>query len=429
LTKRNEILDWLFSLRRFGIKPGLERTLELDRYCGNPRSDFQSVHIAGTNGKGAVASVIASALMESGLKTALYTSPHLTSFNERMCIGKKLISDDELVRLAEELMPKAKQIGATFFEITTVMAFKWFAEHGAEIAVVETGMGGRFDSTNIIDPELSVITPVDMDHSEFLGHTIREIAFEKAGIIKENKPVIIAPSNSGILDVFGDIARKKSASLIDPASISEININNFNKDFSTNIDIKSENINLQNIKCPLAGRHQAENISTSLAALRNLSAEFRPGRDSIAKGIENIIENCGYRARTELLRPEPPVLIDTGHNPAAIRILADTLSLHRPGERWTLVYGAMADKDIDGVLKILSPFCNKIIATQPQTGRAATAQSLARSAVKAEFDDIIIIPDVAGALDEAIDSKGSVLIVGSFYLAGEALPTLENILR
>ncbi len=206
-NKKEEILAHLFSLQRFGIKPGLERTQHLLNFLGNPQNSFPSVHIAGTNGKGSVCSMLASVFMEAGYKTALYTSPHLVRFNERIRVNIIEISDNDIIRLAEILMPEGEKIGATFFEITTAMAFRYFAEQKVNVAVIETGLGGRFDSTNVLKPLLSVITSLDIDHTEYLGKTIKDIAFEKAGIIKENTPVIVSRNSTEAISVIKEKSR------------------------------------------------------------------------------------------------------------------------------------------------------------------------------------------------------------------------------
>ncbi|MFP4529213.1 MAG: bifunctional folylpolyglutamate synthase/dihydrofolate synthase [Candidatus Kapaibacterium sp.] len=429
MHNKNEILDWLYSLQRFGIKPGLERTLALAEYCGNPHRRFRSIHIAGTNGKGAVASLMASSLMESGLRTALYTSPHLVQFNERMRINDDLITDDEMFRLAEMLRPRAIEIGATFFEITTVMAFKWFAERGAEVAVVETGMGGRFDSTNILQPEVSVITPVDLDHREYLGETIEEIAFEKAGIIKPGAPVVIAPGNLRVRDIFIDKAAETGSEIIFAENIFNYNIPKFRRDMSIVLDINSESINIDNLTVGMAGRHQPENIITAIAALNALPNGIAPKEQDIRRGMENTPRNTGYRGRLELFHSDPPIVIDSGHNPAAIESLIESLGLHRPGERWHLIFGAMKDKDIGRVLEILAPICDSISAVRPNIGRAAAPEVIAIFAKNAGFSEIYVSNDLSGAIASGAAWGRPMLIAGSFYMAGEAIGALEKILR
>ena len=266
--KKNQLLEKLFSLHRFGIKPGLERISLLLNEFGNPQNQYKKIHIAGTNGKGTVASTVASILQESGFKVGLYTSPHFLSFNERIKVNGVNIDDESVCKLIEKMFELAKDF--TFFDFTTALAFIFFASQNVDYAVVEAGMGGRFDSTNIIIPELSVITQIDLDHREYLGNTIEEIAFEKAGIIKENIKCIIAEQKHNIHDIFKRVAAEKQSKLI------LIEERYFAKEIKFNMDLSTEftaltPTNEYRIHSPLSGKHQIGNLITAIAAIENLS--------------------------------------------------------------------------------------------------------------------------------------------------------------
>ena len=224
---KKEVLDKLFSLHRFGIKPGLERTLSLLKFIGNPHLKLKFVHVAGTNGKGSVCSTIFSILFEAGYKVGLYTSPHIFDFSERIRINDICITEDEIIDFSNLIIPFALELGATFFEVTTVMAFYFFEKNNVDIAVIETGMGGSYDSTNVIYPLLSIITKIDMDHQEFLGDTIEKIAGEKAGIIKANTPVIIGNNTYQVQNILNSKANSENSPIIDTNLIENIELKHY----------------------------------------------------------------------------------------------------------------------------------------------------------------------------------------------------------
>lgn len=421
MNKKQEILDKLFALHRFGIKPGLERTLALCESAGNPHRSFPAIHVAGTNGKGAVCSMIASILMEAGYRVGLYTSPHIKDFNERIRINGRAISDDDIVRLSGGLFLQSDKNGCTFFEITTVMAFQYFAERKVDIAVIETGMGGRFDSTNILDPIISVITPIALDHSEYLGSTIESVAFEKAGIIKKGRPVICGKNDPVALAVIRKRTEVSESGLFPVSEMVSIGNSEPGKGNSIIVDITTPGKDYSSLEIGLLGSHQAENACTAIVAAEQIRNRFRIDDKHIYRGLKNVKSNSVYHCRIDLVRDDPKLLIDVAHNPQAMDILVRTLKQNfGNSSKWTIIFGAMADKEISTMLHILKPVARKLIATKPDIERAASTGSINKTAEKAGIRSVREIESVPEAVGMMIKSGEDTLVVGSFYLAGEA---------
>jgi dihydrofolate synthase/folylpolyglutamate synthase len=426
----SEIIDYLFSLHRFGIKPGLERTLALAEIAGNPHTRFKTIHVAGTNGKGSTCSMMASILQEAGFKTGLYTSPHILKFNERIRVNGAMISVDDMVRHFLKLEPHIEEIGSTFFEVTTVMAFSYFAEQNVDIAVIETGLGGRLDSTNIISPELSVITSIDLDHMEFLGTTLPKIAFEKAGIIKQNTPVIVGENRGELRGVFEKKAAEEEAEITFLKDIFDVENVVFKKDFSTEISfknvVKSEN-SLKKITTALAGKHQVQNTLTAYAAIEVLKEKYPVSDEALENGFKNVKKNVGLRGRIELLKSEPPLVVDVAHNPAGTKVLKETLELCGYSDvKWNLVFGAMADKDFAEMLQPLKEITGEIFAAAPKNERAAKAEKIGEIARESDFKNVSEFGSIAEAVEAACKKGAPMLICGSFYVVDEALRALQE---
>lgn len=421
MINKTELTERLFAMQRFGIKPGLERTLELAESAGMPQNKFKSIHAAGTNGKGSVCSIIASVLTESGYKTGLYTSPHILDFNERIRVNGVQISDDKLIELAAILLPEAEKIGATFFEITTVLAFMYFAECEVDFAVIETGLGGRYDSTNIINPELSIITSIDIDHTEYLGNTIGEIAFEKAGIIKKGVPVVINETKEEALNVIINRADELGSAYVLPDKTYKSNILSYSEDMSMMISINKAGEEIC-FKTALAGSHQLSNHTTAYAALDILSNKYSISTESIQSGLENLKINSGLRARMELVNTNPPIVMDVCHNAPAFAYLRDTVqNCFGNNIKWKLIYGAMADKDILSMLKEIVPICSELVIAVPNIQRAETAVNIMAFAKSVGFEKISVAESVCKAAEHAKTGDTNCLIAGSFHIAEEAV--------
>lgn len=427
----NQKLDWLFHqlpmFSRVGAaayKPGLDRSIALAHHFGNPQNAWKSVHIAGTNGKGSVSHLIASVLQSQGYKVGLYTSPHLVDFRERMRVNGRMIPKDRVEQFIDQWRRDESDYTdkPSFFELTMMMAFRWFADEKVDYAVIETGMGGRLDSTNIILPELSVITNISWDHAQFLGDTLPKIASEKAGIIKPGVPVVIGEAEGEIEKVFRDHAHETGSELTEAYNI-----------------INSEaNAALERI-CPLHGDYQHKNINTARIAierLREQGIEISP--QAVSNGFRDVIRNTGLQGRWEVLAQSPLTICDTGHNEAGIRSNSAQLlrlikqrreaakqqsdsttdkqrgdeeaSLHAPILR--MVIGFVADKDLDHILPLL-PDDAVYYLTQAQLPRA-----LAYDKLKERADALGMIstayPSVMEAYAAALrdSSPADILFIG-----------------
>lgn len=418
------ILNELFSLHRFGIKPGLDRISYLLNTIDNPQNKFISIHIAGTKGKGSVAAMLASVLQESGYRTGLYTSPHLLKFNERIRINGKMISDEEIASSVERLIHNGKAVDSTFFEITTALAFDYFYKSEVEIAIIETGMGGRFDSTNVINPILSIITSIGLDHQEYLGNTIELIAKEKSGIIKYNTDVIISDSNNELRSIFQNCADSNKSKIIFTNDHKRVEHRRVNQELASDYSINYMGEAID-IALPLPGEHQKANLEAVIIASELIQSRFRVTVQSLTSGLQNVIHNTGFIGRIQKIRESPILIIDTSHNEISVAALIDTLKTWNPEKKYAFVFGIMSDKNISEILRLFEPYCSTLILTQPATERSADIHLLESIALEAGFQNVKLIPQCNEALNFAFRNNEDLVITGSFYLIGEILPTLK----
>jgi len=471
-------VNYLYSLQKRGIKLGLDNIRKLLSSLGNPQNSFRSIQVAGTNGKGSTSAMTASILHAAGIKTGLFTSPHLVSFTERIRIDNEHITEAEVVELTEEIrnliqdtgcrlqdntplsppLPRGEskrgrhepriahhEFNPTFFEVVTAMAFLYFQRKGVEWAVVETGLGGRLDATNVLLPEVSVITDINYDHKDFLGNTLAEIAREKAGIIKDGVPVVTSLQEPSVMNVIKNKADEKGA---------EIFV--YGKDFSAAIKTEDPSgsvfsykggNNFEDLFIPLSGSHQALNAALALKALEVISGKNLPDLPGIDSGaIRRGLKCVKWPGRLEFVSKEPAVLLDGAHNPQAAEVLADSLKeiFLKRYRRLILIVGAMSDKDIKGIMKPLLPLADEIILTTPAYERASSPQKLAKIACEIGFLNTHVALTVQDAIDMAIkfgelpsgesayrknplahspihpSTDSLILITGSFYTIGEA---------
>ncbi|MFN4884709.1 MAG: bifunctional folylpolyglutamate synthase/dihydrofolate synthase [Bacteroidota bacterium] len=400
-----EAVQYLFEqlpmFHRIGAaayKPDIGNILKLCNQLGNPHLQFKSIHVAGTNGKGSTSSLIASALMEQGLKVGLFTSPHLLDFRERMRINGIKISESFVTHFVLENKATWEQIQPSFFEITTAMAFSFFAREKVDIAIIEVGMGGRLDSTNIIQPELTVITSIGKDHMQFLGDTIEKIAFEKAGIIKNNTPVILGNIESGATQVIEQVALSKNA----------------------------EVIHAKNIQAPssaLQGNYQIENEKTAFAALSELQQlGWKLNAESIRLGFENVIRNTKLRGRWEMINQSPLTIAEVAHNEDGIRFLCEKLNSYN-NTNIHVVLGMVADKDHQEVLSLFPKKANYYFchANIPRALPAAELQRKA-AAVGLTGEAYHSAEQALNAAKKHALNEDLIVVTGSIFTVAEILP-------
>jgi dihydrofolate synthase/folylpolyglutamate synthase len=404
-------LEKLFSLHQFGIKLGLDNTLQLLERIGNPQRDLKTFHIAGSNGKGSTASFMASLLMEAGYRVGLYTSPHFVKFNERIRINSIMIEDEYVAKFVTDLENYIEKYKPTFFEITTALAFKYFCEQKVDYAIIETGLGGRLDATNVINPIASVITSISLEHTQHLGGTLEKIAFEKAGIIKLNSKVFA-----------GKMADEPEKIIHNRAKLLNCDYNLIN-DFTTiegnRLIVAMQKKSFSIYSTPLIGIHQLYNAALALKTI-NKSLNIEDGF-IISRGIRNVIENTGIQGRYEIICKKPKIIFDSAHNPEGVRTFIEEFSRESNNyEERYLLFGAMKDKSIVEMLKILSPYFSRIFATKIGIDRSATAEEI-ESAAKSAGIKINKVQNGSKLVQDFFNegSDKCLVVLGSMYLLGE----------
>ena len=418
----------MFSLGRFGIKLGLETIEGILAELGNPHEKLRCIHLAGTNGKGSIGSSLATILRKAGFSVGLYTSPHLVKFNERIAINGVPVTDKEVVEgylAVSEAAGEGRQ--PTFFEITTAMALKSFADAAVDWAIIETGMGGRLDATNIVRPELSVITNIALEHQEYLGDTIGEIAGEKAGIIKAGKPVVTGATQPEALSCITRVAEELSAPLHRSGHEFRATAND-----DGTFDYAGMGCHWPGMRTGLLGEHQVDNAALTLAACEALTPALAAmGQGPLSEAVirEGLAETR-WPGRLEKVSDDPFIIIDGAHNLAAAEKLAAFLEGLAKQRRLTLVIGILDDKPHAEILQTLLPPCDRVVLTSPQIKRSLPAEALLPTA-KELAGEIQVVPTVREAIAHAIDtaSEGeAICIAGSLYVVGEAKEALADLL-
>jgi len=412
---------WVFDLQKFGIKFGLSSTLNLLARLNLDHRQGQYLHIAGTNGKGSVAAMLSATLTRAGYPVGLYTSPHLVHFRERYRLGDREISEARLLDLINRVRDAVDDTEPpTFFEFATAMAFLYFSQEKARPIILETGMGGRLDATNIVEPLAAVITNITIDHQEHLGEGLATIAGEKAGVIKPGVPLVTGAWQKGVLDLFEQRCREVKA----PMYVRGRDFQARGR-FRGRFNYQGLFEEVHNLTLNLVGRHQYGNAALALAVLELLK---RSGFAMEETAIREGLQRTRWPGRLEQVLQDPRVLLDGAHNPAAARILAQTLKQSRGNGRLILVLGIMADKDVDAILARLLPLAQLVVFTRPQYFRAAEVEDLAARARLYNLE-IIKIPQVAGAIRRARDLAGPrdrIVVSGSLYTVGEAKEYFES---
>lgn len=401
----SQTIQFLYGLRLFGAKFGLENTFKLAALAGNPQEQLRFIHVAGTNGKGSTCAMLESIYRAAGLRVGLFTSPHLVSFRERIQVNRRLVSEAEIVQLVTELQPLLNEFPAdhhpTFFEVVTVMALKFFAAQKCDLVIWETGLGGRLDATNIVTPLASVITNIAFDHQQWLGDTLEKIAAEKAGIVKPGIPILTATDAPEALNAIKQIARKNSA----PLTFVALN------DSSP-------------ATCPssLLGDHQKINAALALATVHVLQPQIPVNENAIRTGLSSV----NWPGRLQLIKTSDgrKILLDGAHNAAGATTLRAALEKDFAGLRPSFIFGALADKKWSEICSILAPLAAKVFTVPVASDRTADADDLALDFRNANPNlQVVKLPNLSEALN-ASSKEPFVVITGSLYLVGEALELL-----
>ena len=414
MKSKQDVIDWLYGLTVHGVKLGLTNITELLHRLGDPQRSFRKVHIAGTDGKGSTSAMIASIIRAAGVKVGLYTSPHIIDFNERISVSGERISDESVRILASAIRPIVEDMRkdgmqCTFFEVTTALAFLYFRETDVEYAVIEVGMGGRFDATNVIVPDVSIITTISLEHTEYLGDTIQKIAGEKAGIIKPGVPVITVNEGEAY-DVIFRKASELDSQLVRVPEPESIVLHGDGTEFT---------YKGRQYKVGVPGDYQAINACTAIEAINHL-----PQKDRFIPFITEGLKNTRWPCRMQKL-DDLPIILDVTHTKAGSKALAENIS--QIYGKVTVVFGVLSDKDVDGIAGNLSTIASRIIVTTPVSERSADIGKV-EEAVRKHFGDVTVIPSVDEAFDKGMEMRGDglVLITGSFIMAEDALKWLRR---
>lgn len=408
-----ETMEFIHSTSWKGSQLGLERITELMHLLGDPQDELRYVHIAGTNGKGSTAAMLASVLTEAGYRTGLYTSPYIYRFNERIKINGIDISDGELAALAERVKPQVNKMTdkPTEFEIITAMSFIYFQEKDCDVVVLEVGLGGRLDSTNVIkEPEISVITNIDFDHMEVLGDTLEKIASEKAGIIKESTPVILYEQSVEVMRVISEKCCERNASLMvtDKHALVSVSDSLFGQSF----DYRSRKA----LTIPLAGRFQLNNAAVVLDTLDVMKEK---GCHISEQAIRDGLKKTVWPGRFEVLSREPIFIVDGAHNPNGVKAFSDCLEEYFSGEKLSFIMGVMADKDYTDMIKEVLPFVKRFICVTPENPRAMLSSDLKRNIEIVFAGEVLDAGSVENGISLALGFNEPVCAFGSLYMVGK----------
>ncbi len=408
-------------------KPGLERMQQMCEAIGNPQRYIRTIHVGGTNGKGSTTSLIASVLTAAGYKVGLFTSPHLVDFRERIRINGEMISEEEVVSFVERTRPLIESVGPSFFEYTTLMAFEHFHTHEVDYAVIEVGLGGRLDSTNVILPKLSIITNISLDHTQYLGNTLEAIAYEKAGIIKEGVQAVIGNAGGSVRELFERVADERHAPITfceDEHTIKQYD--------ELHPGMRLDTVDYGLLETPLSGDAQLENVHTVLTALRILDDKVLDTpltHEEVARGFAELYKLSGLRGRWETISTDPHIVCDTAHNPAGIAVVAHQLE-EESYDHLYIIVGMSADKDIDTNLALLPSSARYYFCTTASQ-RTLPAEELQQRAEAIGLRGRAY-PSVEEALREvvALANAGDLIFVGgSNFIVAELLksyPTIQK---
>jgi len=421
------LVQELYRLERFGIKLGLDTITELLGHMGNPQNRFRTIHVTGTNGKGSVCAFVASVLRKAGHRVGLYTSPHLVRFNERIQVDGREIPNEDVARIYAEMKPAIEKTSGgskvkqpTFFEVTTAMAFHYFAERKVDIGVIEVGMGGRMDATNVIHPLVTVVTRIGLEHTEHLGKTVDRIAREKSGIIKPGCRVVTVDQPAL------PIIEAQAHALGCPVTVVGRDVRYERLGFDRSGQrLRVSDGGTMELRIPLLGAYQSENAAIAYAAVREVSKmDLRVPEAAIEAGFRETV----WPGRLQIVRSNPTVVVDGTHNAPGVPTLAASLRELFPGEKAVFVLGILDDKDLRTFADHLGPLVSRLVVARPESQRSYPPQEIAR-AFAAYAPAAEVVPKIPEAVDRAIalaGPEGLVVVTGSIYTAGEALAHLHG---
>jgi dihydrofolate synthase/folylpolyglutamate synthase len=448
--KYHQALTYLYNLQKFGIKFGLSKTENLLKAFGNPHKNLPAIHIAGSNGKGSVAALLASIYKQAGYKVGLFTSPHLIDFRERFQINGRMIGKGQTLALIKEIQDKTHSLEPpTFFEFVTAMALLFFKREKVDLAIMETGLGGRLDATNIVRPLISVITTISLEHQEYLGKTLKSIAWEKGGIIKEKVPLVTGVTQKKVRMILEEMCREKQApmflagrdfgtrntgqgqfayfgfricslgSLPSRLHRDGFPVSNFGKGKKNTPNQNPQSaISIPKLKVALLGEHQIKNAGLALSVVRLLNQKYPVSEEMIRKGLETV----QWPGRLEMVGENPRIVLDGAHNPGAMRTLTENIPKVFSFKKLFLIFGMMKDKQLKETFNYLIPLADKIFLTRAEYDRSADPQDLQPflEGKNVPYGLFPALPEAIEAAEEEAGPEDLIIITGSLFIVGEA---------
>jgi dihydrofolate synthase/folylpolyglutamate synthase len=419
LTPYGEAIESLFARTTGGIKPGLERTEALLAKLGSPHRQLAAVHVAGTNGKGSVVATCEALLRARGFKVGRYTSPHLIDFRERITLDGHPISEEEVLEFLQQWIPTAVDLGASFFEVTTALAFDWLARQEVDIAVIETGLGGRLDSTNVLTPRVATVTSIGLDHTDLLGDTLEAIAAEKAGIFKPHVPAVVGEPLPAIRNLLARLATETGGEpvvvLDNEYAVDDIQVSAQGTSFSLRHGDER-----QHLTTPLIGEYQARNTATAIATLRTMGSKYLPPANEMSAALSHVFLPGRFQRRGKFI-------FDVAHNPAGARTVAQGIVAIDPPRPRTALVAVLADKDWRGIIRELASAVDRFLFTNAPSAPADRRwdPEEAHSFAKAQGFDADLEPDLDVALVRGQKRCGTLLVTGSFHTVGDVMSRLQ----
>jgi len=419
LTPYREAIESLFARTTGGIKPGLERTKELLARLGDPQKKLNAIHVAGTNGKGSVVATCEALLRWNGLRVGRYTSPHLIDFRERITVDGSPISEADVLAFLERWIGTAEELGATFFEMTTALAFEWLAKQNVDVAVIETGLGGRLDSTNVLSPRVATVTSIGLDHTDLLGPTLEDIAREKGGIFKRDTPAVIGEPNDHLQNFLARCASQAGAHpvvVIDQEySIGDVALTALGTSFRLTARNRESAVTT-----PLIGAYQARNTTTAVATLEAAGGEYLPPLEELTLALKSVFLPGRFQRHGKLI-------FDVAHNPAGARTLAENLVALDPPHPRTALLAVLGDKDWRGIIDALAPVVDRVLITNAPSAPAERRWNAEQAHAYAQSQGIAadLEPDLDIAIVRAQKRCGTLLVTGSFHTVGDVMSRLQ----